>query len=287
MKKIFTSMFLVLTLLALTAGSAFAQTATPIAGTVQSVVLETNTTTGKTIVVVTILDKTTGGSQTVKLNQETALPLGLIATDPITGKPIVAPDAVGKPIEVDPTTVLPEYNPTVVENQHPVGSALADFFSGLLGVNYETIMTYHEDGVGFGVIAQALWMTKNIDGDTATFEALLNAKLSGDYSDIVLADGSTPDNWGDVVKSLKKGNGLGRVMSGKDKSNQDITGTPTNETGAGPLQGNGNGNSNNTGHGNGNNGGNNGNGNDHGNGSNGGNNGNGNGHGNGNGGGRP
>jgi hypothetical protein len=273
MKKVFTSMFLVLTLLALTAGSAFAQTATPITGTVQSVVLETNPVSGKTIAIVTILDKTTGGSQTVKLSQETALTLGLITTDPITGKPIVAADAVGKAVEVDPTTVLPEGDPIVVENQHPVGSALADFFSGLIGVNYETIMTYHEDGVGFGVIAKALWLTKNMDGDTATFEALLDAKLSGDYSSIVLADGSTPDNWGDVVKSLKKGNNLGRVMSGKDKNNQDAAGQNVIELPA-------------NGHGNNNNGtaGGNGNADNH---DNGGNNGNGNGHGNGNGGGRP
>jgi hypothetical protein len=273
MKKMFTSMFLVLTLLALTAGSAFAQTATPIAGTVQSVVLETNTVSGKTIAIVTILDETTNVSQTVKLSQETALTLGLIATDPITGKPIVAPDAVGKAVEVDPTTVLPEGEPIVVENQHPVGSALADFFSGLVGVNYETIMTYHEDGVGFGVIAKALWMTKNMDGDTATFEALLDAKLSGDYSNIILADGTTPTTWGDVVKSLKKGNNLGRVMSGKDKNNQDVTGQNVIEV---PANGHGNSNNGATGG--------NGNADNH---DNGGNNGNGNGHGNGNGGGRP
>jgi hypothetical protein len=270
MKKMFTSMFLVLTLLALTAGSAFAQTATSITGTVQSVVLETNTISGKTIAIVTILDETTNVSQTVKLSHETAVNLGLISVDPITGESIVAADAVGKVIIIDATTVLPEDNTPA---QHPVGSALSDFFSGLMGVNYETIMTYHEDGVGFGVIAKALWLTSNVNGDTATFEALLDAKQSGDFSAITLADGSTPTTWGDVVKSLKKGNNLGSVMSGKDKNNQDTTGenvidVPANGNGKnnnGPASGNGNTDNH----------------------DNGGNNGNGNGHGNGNGGGRP
>jgi hypothetical protein len=76
-------------------------------------------------------------------------------------------------------------------------------------------MTAHEDGVGFGVIAQALWLTNELGGDSTTFQALVEAKQSGDYSAITLADGSTPDNWGDVVKSLKKGDNLGSVMSGK------------------------------------------------------------------------
>jgi hypothetical protein len=143
---------------------------------------------------------------------------------------------------------------------------LSDFFSDMLGVDYETIMTFHEDGVGFGVIAQALWLTNKLEGDSTTFEALLEAKQSGDYSAITLADGSTPDNWGDVVKSLKKGDNLGSVISGRGQSG-DETSTETSTNG----------------HKNGDNGHGNNNGNNNGNGSNNGNDGNGNGGGNGNG----
>ncbi len=260
MKKLFTSMFIVLTLLTMTAGTAFAQDATLITGTVQTVVIETNATTSESVVVVTLLDETAGTTQTVKISLEAAVTLGLVTTDATTGENVVV---VGQTVEIDPTIVIPEEDTTVPteEAQHPVGSALTDFFSSLLGVDYETIMTYHEEGIGFGVIAQALWLSKNLDGGTDTFDALLEAKKSGDYSAITLPDGSTPDNWGDVVRSHKKGENLGSVMSDKTKSNKDTSGATTITT----TKERGNGNSNGNGHSNGNGGNNNGNGNGNGN----------------------
>ena len=260
MKKLFTSIFLVLTLLAMTAGTAFAQDATLITGTVQTVVIETNATTSESVVVVTLLDETAGTTQTVKISLEAAVTLGLVTTDPTTGENVVV---VGQTVEIDPTIVIPEEDTTVPteEAQHPVGSALTDFFSSLLGVDYEMIMTYHEEGIGFGVIAQALWLSKNLDGGTDTFDALLEAKKSGDYSAITLPDGSTPDNWGDVVRSHKKGENLGSVMSDKTKNNKDTSGATTITT----TKERGNGNSNGNGHSNNGNGGNN-NGNGNGNG---------------------
>ncbi len=285
MKKLFTSMFLVLALLAMTAGTAFAQETTAIAGTVQSVVIQENEATGETIVVVTLLDETTGTSQTINISLETAQTLGLVATDPTTGVSTVTEGAVGTTVEIDPTTVIPE------EEQHPVGSALSDFFGELLGVDYETVMDYHSDGVGFGVIAQALWLSNSLGGGASTFTALLDAKQSGDYSAITLADGTTPDNWGDVVKSLKKGEKLGSVMSGK-ATGEDIDEVSTKaqkpekhdgKSNNGNVNGSNSSNSNgNNGNANGNSGNNNGNGGGNGNG-NGGGNGNGNGGGNGNG----
>ena len=267
MKKLFTSMFLVLALLAMTAGTAFAQDATSIIGTVQTVVIETDTTTGESVVFVTILDETAGTTQTVNISLETAVNLGLITTDPTTGVSTAAEDAVGTTVEIDPTTVILEEN--TEENQHPVGFALSNFFGDLLGVDYETIMTYHDEGIGFGVIAQALWLSKNLDGGSATFEALLEAKQSGDYSSITLLDGTTPDNWGDVVRSHKKGENLGSVMSDKTKGNADPSEVSTEAT-IKKAPGNGNGNNgnsngNNNGNNNGNGGNNNGNGNGNGN----------------------
>ena len=288
MKKLFTSMFIVLALLAMTAGTAFAQDATLITGTVQTVVIETDTTTGESVVVVTMLDETAGTTQTVKISLETAATLGLVTTDPTTGTSTVTENTVGTTVQIDPATViLEEVTTDTEEAQHPVGSALSNFFSDLVGVDYETIMTYHDEGLGFGVITKALWLSNSLDGGSATFEALLEAKQSGDYSAITLPDGSTPDNWGDVVRSHKKGENLGSVMSDKAKSEvvpteiptEVPTEVPTGATTNMPGNGNGNGNSgssNENGHGNNN--GNGGSNNGHGNGNGSNNNGNGNGH---------
>lgn len=282
MKKLLTIVALVAALLTLSTGTVFAQEATPITGTVDSVVTQTDATTGDTIVVVTITDDM-GTTHTVNLSTETAESLGLITVDATTGE--ITVNEVVDPITIDPFVILPtEGTGEEEEPEHPVGSKLGEFFGDLLGVDYDTIMEQHDDGFGFGVIAQALWLTNQIDGDTDTFTALLEAKKTGDYSEITLADGSTPENWGDVVKSLKQGENLGSVMSGKaDNGNQE--GTATTETTNGRSNGNGGGNGqgngggNGQGNGNGNNGG---NGNGHGGG-----NGNGHGGGNGNGHGKP
>jgi hypothetical protein len=274
MKQLFTTTFLVFALLVMTAGNVFAQESTTITGTVQSIVLVTDPNTGITIVEVIYLDST-NTTQTVTIDPQTAESLGLVMTDPITTETTVAVDAIGKTIEITPPPVTEE---VTLEDQHPVGSALSDFFSKLLGVDYETIASAHEDGVGFGVIARAVWMTNSIDGGTEEFQALIVAKQSGDYSAITLADGSPPANWGDVVKSLKKGDNLGSIMSGKaeqtsenptapvdkshgnsDKGASDVAGDALNGNNGNP-EGNGNnnnasasqsGNSKDNGHGNG------------------------------------
>jgi hypothetical protein len=246
MKKFYTGIFLALILMIVPTGLVFAQESTPITGTVQTVVLETDADTNETVAVVTVLDEATGETQTVTLDLETAASLGLVITDPATGISTVNDGSIGTTVEIDPATVIAD-GEEETEEEHPVGSALGEFFGDAFGADYDTIMAVHEDGVGFGVIAQALWLTNSIDGDTATFQALIEAKQTGDYSAITLADGSTPDNWGDVVKSLKKGDNLGSIMSGKADAADD---EETSETAI---------------HGNGNNG-DNGNGKDHGNG---------------------
>jgi hypothetical protein len=244
MKKLLTSIFLVSFLLAMTTGIVFAQDATSITGTVQSIVLETDAITGDTTVLVSYTDDTSA-TQTVRLNTDIAASLGLVTTDPTTGETTVNDGVVGTEVTIDPARVIA--NPTTGEDLHPVGSALSDFFSSLLGVNYDTIMTYHRDGVGFGVIAQALWFSNELDGGTDTFTALLDAKISGDYSNITLADGTTPRNWGDVIKSLKKGDNLGSVSSGHAnnesgyESSKQGYGNSSNPDAVGKKQNHGNG----------------------------------------------
>jgi hypothetical protein len=210
MKKLLISVFLVIALLTVSVGTVFAQGSTTLTGTVQSVTIGTDSS-GATIVTVSLLDGQ-GATQTVIISLATATSLGLVVTDS-NGVTTVSSTVVGASVTINTADVIP------TPAQHPVGSALSNFFGGLLGVNYDTIMSFHENGVGFGVIAQALWLTQELGGDATTFSALLDAKQSGDFGGIILADGSTPKNWGDVVKSLKHGDNLGKVMSGNNNSN--------------------------------------------------------------------
>jgi hypothetical protein len=227
------------------------QDTSPITGTIESIVLETDSETDTTTVVVTLSDEF-GVTQTIRLSLEDALALGLV-TDDGSG-PMADDSKVGTDVEIDPALVIPE--DVMEEPQHPVGSAISDFFSDLLGVDYEVIMEYHDDGVGFGVIAQALWMTNSLDGDSEIFAAILEAKQNKDFSGIELPDGSTPTNWGQFRKAVMKDRdkskeNLGAIMSGRaeveEVEDDDMTDDEMTEPmslGQGPdKSNNGNGNS--------------------------------------------
>lgn len=225
MKRLLTSLLLTFALLLLTTGTALAQDATtaPLTGIVEAITLETDPLSGETIAIVSLLDDQ-GATHSVRLSIETATSLGLVATDPVTGETTVTGDAIGLSVDIDPATVIADSDGGG-EKEHPVGSALADFFSETLGVDYQTIIDYHNEGAGFGVIAQALWMTTKMEGDTALFQNILDAKLSGDYSTITLEDGSSPKNWGQFKKGVLKGeskNSLGDVMSGKGNRENEV-----------------------------------------------------------------
>ena len=208
------------------------QDTTPITGTVESVTVETDATSGVTTVVVTLTDET-GATQTVRLSLEDATNLGLVTTEGTAN-----PDAIGTSTTIDPAMVIPDE--TTGDAQHPVGSALSNFFSDLLGVDYQTIMEYHDNGAGFGVIAQALWMTNALGGDSETFAAILEAKQTKDYSAITLPDGSTPQNWGQFRKAVmsdreKSKENLGAIMSGRANNGQgDTTQVETQSNGNAP-----------------------------------------------------
>lgn len=197
------------------------QETTYLTGTIESITLETDTET----VVVTLTDEF-DETQTIRLSVEDAIDYGLV-TDDGSG-PVVDESLIGTSIEIDSALVIPD--DTADEPQHPVGSALSDFFTDLLGVNYDMIMTYHdEQGVGFGVIAQALWMTNALTSDDEfeteltpdqVFEAILYAKQNKDFGAILLPDGSEPTNWGQFRKAVmsdreKSKENLGAIMSGR------------------------------------------------------------------------
>jgi len=241
--KIFFSMLLVIIFLAtqvFVVGAAPAiQDETPIIGTIvqDGITLETDVETDTTTVVVTFVDDMEE-THTVRLSLEDASALGLVTDDGMGGF-IVDETKYGTTVEIDPTSVIPDEEDTEEEeSQHPVGSALSDFFSELLGVDYETIMDSHENGTGFGVIAQALWMTNALEGDSETFSAILEAKKNKDYSGITLPDGSEPTNWGQFRKAVmgdrdKAKENLGAVMSGRADNQLQEEGQT--ETEVGPL----------------------------------------------------
>ena len=232
------------------AAAAPAQTSTPITGTIQSIVPEKDAN-GTITVLVTFTDAQ-GATQTVRISQETAVSLGLLTLDSTTGLPVVDPTTglpvadltkISTTVTIDPTTVIPD-QPTEEVSVHPISQLLADFF----GVDPVVVDGYHQDGFGFGLIAQALWMSKNLNGDATTAGLILEAKKTGDYSAFTLPDGSTPTNWGQFKKAVNdKKNNLGIIVSGK--ANNDTENTNSQDQHGNGKNNNGNGNGN--GHGNG------------------------------------
>jgi len=90
-----------------------------------------------------------------------------------------------------------------------------------------------------------MWMSQQLNGDPSLAGDILEAKETGDYSEFVLPDGSTPANWGQFKKAvLEKKNNLGVVVSGQaDPLTEDGQETQLqNGNGQGNGQGNGNGN---------------------------------------------
>ncbi|MFT3892569.1 MAG: hypothetical protein QM730_13110 [Anaerolineales bacterium] len=226
---------------------------TTISGTIVSIVPEKDAN-GVVTVLVTYKDAQ-GVDQTVRISQETAASLGLLTLDPATNLPVVDPNTglpvvdgtkVDTTVTIDPTTVIPD-EPTEEEPVHPISDLLASFF----GADAQVVDGYHQDGFGFGVIAQALWMSQNLNGDATTAGLILEAKKTGDYSAFTLPDGSTPTNWGQFKKAVNdKKNNLGIIVSGK----ADNDTTDTTDPSAQKDHGNGKDKNKDKGNGNGNNG---------------------------------
>lgn len=230
-KWLFT-LFLGIALLAAQAGPALAAPAQQdgfITGTVTEAACETDDT-GVTTVLLTVqlADETT---QTVRISQETAVTLGILAPDTPCSEEALA-GAIGMEVSIDPSLVIPEDDEEEQGWKHPVAYALSLFFKDV--TDYETIMAAHEDGTGFGVITQALWMTTQMEGDSEVFLAILQAKETGDYSAFTLEDGTVPQNWGQFKKALKeKKANLGAIMSNRDQQGTGDEVTPTGNNGQG------------------------------------------------------
>ncbi|NJC96515.1 MAG: hypothetical protein C3F07_07855 [Anaerolineales bacterium] len=220
------------------------QDTTPITGTIQSIAVGTDGN-GDPVVIVTVLLDDMVTTQTVNLSVDTAVGLGLLELDPVTGEPVLDPvtglpvadeSQVGQPVEIDPTAVLPDEEPAE-ESTNPISALLAAFFGEDAGV----IDAYHQDGFGFGVIAQAMWMSKNVEGDASLTGLILEAKQSGDYS-ALFPEGTEniPTNWGQLKKMLSdKKNNLGVIVSGHANSDDSTELSTQQNNGNGNGQGKG------------------------------------------------
>jgi hypothetical protein len=218
----------------LAAAAPTAQDTTLIIGTIQSITTETDAN-GVTTVLVTLLDDL-GAIQTVRLSADTAASLGLVTLDPVTSEPVVNETQIGQPVQIDPVTVIP--GETSEEPAHPIAVLLAAFF----GEDASVVNDYHQDGFGFGVIAQAMWMSKNLNEDASLAGLILDAKESGDYSEFILPDGSTPTNWGQFKKAvLEKKNNLGVIVSGNAERDDNVNPSAQQEHPNGRDRGNGKG----------------------------------------------
>ncbi|HEY9529481.1 MAG TPA: hypothetical protein VIR02_20490 [Anaerolineales bacterium] len=220
------------------------QETTPITGTVQSVTTETDAS-GVTTVLVTLLDDQ-GATQTLRVSVEAAVTLGLVTLDPTTQEPVVDETQVGQTVEIDPTTIIPEE--TTEESVHPIAWLLGEFF----GVDPAVVDGYHEDGFGFGVIAQAFWISRNLTGtegapgDASLAQEILVAKQNKDFEAFFEAhpeyvlDGDIPSNWGQFKKALSdKKNNLGVIVSGQEDPDSSIETLPGQDHGNGVDRGNG------------------------------------------------
>jgi hypothetical protein len=181
--------------------------ATMLTGTITAITIQTDSLTGLTTIAVTFTDA--GGlQQTVNISVETAVTLGLVTIDPISGTVAVVTTMIGQPITIDPAKVLSGLT------ENPVAAAIAEYFK----IDYAAIEALHADGFGYGVIAQACYLSTELTGNASLCGSILTAKQSGDFSKITLPDGSTVTNWGQLKKVvMDKGHpkNLGAIVSGK------------------------------------------------------------------------
>ncbi len=252
--KVLAGFLLVLAVLFAQVGSAAAapQTqdgTTTVSGTV--IEIGTPQTQNGTTTVLVTLEAADGTKTTVRVSEEVAAGLTLNETATLT---------------VNASSVVPPEQ----EDVHPVAKLLGGFFD----VSASAVNEYHQDGFGFGVIAQALWLSKDLskDGnaDPALAGEILDAKKNKSFDEFftahpeLLPDGATaPTNWGQFKKALRedKRENLGAAVSHPNES-ENSSDQQKNGKGQGNDKGsdNGNGKGNNNGNGKGQGQGNNGNG---------------------------
>lgn len=158
-----------------------------------------------------------GVTQTVRVSEEVAagLTVGEQVNLTVNSGDVIPPEETEEP------------------DVHPIAKLLGSFFD----VNAGDVNEFHQDGFGFGVIAQALWMSKDLKGeaDATLAGEILQAKKDktfeqffADHQDL-FPDGSTaPTNWGQMKKALKQHNSVGQAKPGHGNDNEDSSNVENN-----------------------------------------------------------
>jgi hypothetical protein len=170
--------------------------------------------------------------QTVNLDLATALEMGLLS---------VNEDKISTGIEIQPEDILESGNyPRVL-------TILGTFFGFAPGVTFDQLTGYREAGFGYGEIAQACWLAARLGGDSALLDQILQAKETGDFSALILPDGSVVSNWGQLLKATRgeHGQNLGSIISGR----ADPPGSPSGGETSAETRGHGKGHQHNLGNG--------------------------------------
>ena len=195
---------------------------TTIDGTVQSCITGIDKASGDTIVICDI-NLAGGDTKTVRLSMDDAVAMGLATLNEDGTVTIIA--TLGQSFSIDETLVLTD--PCVMPEgaSQPISKLLANYFCGDLGIGYDDLQSLHEEGFGFGEIAQACFMALKLDGTGQLCADILYAKKSGDYSGLNLPDDVTVSNWGQLRKAIldheKKDSNLGSVVSENAKNDKE------------------------------------------------------------------
>jgi hypothetical protein len=198
-----------------------AQTAV-IEGTVQSCEATTDSFTGDPVVVC-VVNLTTGETLTVRLSVSDAVAKGLAVLNEDGSVTIIA--IAGQGVMIEEYMLLVDPCEVPAGDNHPIAKIMANYFCENLGTTPDILQSLHEDGFGFGEIAQACFMAVKLDGTGSLCEEILYAKKSGDYSNLTLPDGVTVTNWGQLRKTVLDGESAnpGSIVSedakNKEKSN--------------------------------------------------------------------
>ncbi len=128
----------------------------------------------------------------------TLLVVSMVAAAP-AGSGRAAQAQAGIALDDPITPTVPPVLTATLPHTQPVALAISMFFN----ISYTEVISLHESGIGFGVIARA-WLTAKALSGTLSFTEVLALKQSG-------------EGWGQIAKQFgvhPGGKGLGSIMSG-------------------------------------------------------------------------
>jgi hypothetical protein len=154
---------------------------------------------------------------------------------------------------------IPTRTPTPEEPRHPVADKIATYFGSdevapepteesseessdepTADDLYDKIMELHDDGVGFGVIAQAFFIAEDLENNLTEDEMTelaedLGCEPTCTAFDLIQVKQDGTMTWGEIKKlggnPGNKGDNLGKIMSGRGRGAQEEQEEEETETG--------------------------------------------------------